>query len=222
MHDRLGEIIEDRAAQVTISAPSPIGRGFMAYERYHIEIARDGEPPLQQQRDLLRASRVAVVLPVDLDRQQVVLLRQFRLPAHLVTGRGEMVEIVAGRVEDDEGAAAAARRECVEEIGVAPHELAELFSVMSTPGITDEYVTFFLASVDSSMVPERCGLAEETEEIRPFVVSIDDAIGALGSGRIANAMVVCALQWLALNRARLGELLSRCPSEPRTATAAGC
>ncbi|PYF01747.1 ADP-ribose pyrophosphatase [Rhodopseudomonas faecalis] len=207
MHDKSGEIIEDRAALVTVSPPSPIGRGFMAYERYQIAIARDGEPPLQQQRDLLRASRVAVVLPVDLERQQLVLLRQFRLPAHLVTGRGEMVEIVAGRVEDGEVAAAAAARECVEEIGVAPQRLAELFSVLSTPGITDEYVTFFLASVDASAVPERCGMAEETEDIRPFVVSIDDAIGALGSGRIANAMVVCALQWLALNRARLSELL---------------
>lgn len=208
MDDTQYDTVEDRTAQVTVSLPSLIGRGFMAYERYQLAIARDGEPPLQQQRDLLRASRVAVVLPVDLERQQLVLLRQFRLPAHLVTGRGEMVEIVAGRVEDDEDAAAAARRECVEEIGVAPHRLAELFSVLSTPGITDEYVTFFLASVDASAVPERCGMADETEDIRPFVVPIEHAVGALGSGSIANAMVVCALQWLALNRSRLAEVLA--------------
>ena len=27
---------------------------------------------------------------------EVVLIRQFRLPAHLATGKGDMVEIVAG------------------------------------------------------------------------------------------------------------------------------
>jgi len=202
-----GTAIEDQIADVTVSPPSLIGRGFMAYERFEAALARPGEPPLQQRRDILRASHVAVVLPVDLARGEVVLIRQFRLPAHLVTGRGEMVEIVAGRVEPGESADTAARRECVEEIGVAPDRLVELFSVMSTPGITDEYVTFFVASVDASRVPERCGMAEETEEIRPFAVSIDEAVVALGAGRIANAMVFCALQWLALNRTRLGELL---------------
>jgi len=202
-----GAAIEDLVADVTVSAPSLIGRGFMAYERFETALDRPGEPPLQQRRDILRASHVAVVLPVDLERGQVVLIRQFRLPAHLVTGRGEMVEIVAGRVEPGESAATAARRECVEEIGVQPQQLIELFSVMSTPGITDEYVTFFVASVDASLVPERCGMAEETEEIRPFTVSVDEAVAALGSGLIANAMVFCALQWLALNRSRLAELL---------------
>jgi ADP-ribose pyrophosphatase len=202
-----GAAIDDQVAEVSVSAPTLIGRGFMAYERFEIEIERPGEPPLRQRRDVLRASHVAVVLPIDLARGEVVLIRQFRLPAHLVTGRGEMVEIVAGRVEEGESADAAARRECVEEIGVAPDRLVELFSVMSTPGITDEYVTFFVAAVDASLVPERCGMAEETEEIRPFAVSIDEAIDALGSGRIANAMVFCALQWLALNRSRLGEVL---------------
>lgn len=201
-----GTMIADQVAEVSVSAPAPIGRGFMAYERFEIAIARDGEPPLLQRRDVLRASHVAVVLPVDLGRGEVVLIRQFRLPAHLVTGRGDMVEIVAGRVEPGETAASAARRECVEEIGVAPDRLVELFSVMSTPGIVDEYVTFFVAAVDASRVPARCGMAEETEEIRPFMVSIDEAVQALGTGLVANAMVFCALQWLALNRSRLAEL----------------
>jgi ADP-ribose pyrophosphatase len=202
-----GAAIEDQVAEVSVSVPSLIGRGFMAYERFDVAIDRPGEPPLQQCRDVLRASHVAVVLPVDLARGEVVLIRQFRLPAHLVTGRGEMVEIVAGRVEEGESADTAARRECVEEIGVAPDRLVELFSVMSTPGITDEYVTFFVASVDASLVPERCGMAEEAEEIHPFMVSIEQAVESLGSGRIANAIVFCALQWLALNRSRLNEIL---------------
>ncbi|MCG6203844.1 NUDIX hydrolase [Rhodopseudomonas sp. HC1] len=201
--------LADREADVTLSAPEVIGRGFMTYERYEVSLRRDGEPPLLQRRDVLRASRVAAVVPIDLARDKVVLIRQFRLPAHLATGRGDMVEIVAGRVEDGEAATTAARRECLEEIGVAPDRLTELYSVLPTPGFTDEQITFFAGFLDSSAVCERGGVADENEDTQPFVVSIDEALAALGDGRVANALLYSALQWLALNRARLQELFSR-------------
>jgi ADP-ribose pyrophosphatase len=201
--------IVDREAEVTLKAPVLIGRGFMRYERYELSINRGDEPALVQQRDVLRASRVAAVLPVDLERGQLVLIRQFRLAAHLATGRGEMAEIVAGRVEHGEAASAAARRECTEEIGVAPDRLVELFSVLPTPGLTDEYVTFFLGFVDAAQVPARAGAAEENEDTRPFVVSIDDAIAALDQGQVANGLLFTALQWLALHHGRLKEYFDR-------------
>ncbi|MCP9629940.1 NUDIX hydrolase [Rhodopseudomonas palustris] len=201
--------LADREADVTVSAPEVIGRGFMTYERYEVSLRRDGEPPLLQKRDVLRASRVAAVVPIDLARDKVVLIRQFRLPAHLATGRGDMVEIVAGRIEDGEDAAVAARRECIEEIGAAPERLIELYSVLPTPGFTDEQITFFAGFLDSSAVLERGGVADEDEDTQPFVVSIDEALAALGDGRIANALLYSALQWLALNRTRLQELFSR-------------
>ena len=201
--------LADRVADVSISVPEVIGRGFMTYERYEVSLRRDGEPPLLQKRDVLRASRVAAVVPIDLARDKVVLIRQFRLPAHLATGRGDMVEIVAGRVEDGEEAIVAARRECIEEIGAAPDRLIELYSVLPTPGFTDEQITFFAGFLDSSTVLERGGVADEDEDTQPFVVSIDDALAALGDGRIANALLYSALQWLALNRARLQDLFSR-------------
>jgi ADP-ribose pyrophosphatase len=202
-------VIADRKADVALSGPSVVGRGFMTYERYDISIKRDGEPALVQQRDVLRASRVAAVLPVDLARNQIVLIRQFRLPAHLATGRGEMVEIVAGRIEHGEAASFAARRECMEEIGVAPDRLVELYSVLPTPGFADEYVTYFLGFVDAAQVPARAGAAAENEDTRPFVVSIEDAVAALDQGQLANGLLVTALQWLALHRGRLQEYFDR-------------
>ena len=42
---------------------------------------------------------------------------------------------------------------------------------------------------------------------RPFVVPIDDALAALDTGAVANALLVNALQWLARHRARLRALL---------------
>lgn len=201
--------LADRRADVTLSEPVVIGHGYMIYERYEVSIQRDAEPPLVQLRDILRATHVAAVLPIDLARGRLVLIRQFRLPAHLATGYGDMVEIVAGRVEADEEPFAAARRECLEEIGVAPDRLVELFSLLATPGLTDEQVTFYAGFVDSSAIFERAGLAEENEDTQPFAVSIDEALLALDQGRVFNAMLYAALQWLALNRSRLQDYFDR-------------
>jgi ADP-ribose pyrophosphatase len=208
-YDDAKPAIMDRKTDVVLEAPSLIGRGFMRYERFELSINRGDEPALLQQRDVMRANRVAAVLPVDLERGQLVLIRQFRLAAHLATGRGEMVEIVAGRIEPGEAAVVAARRECVEEIAVAPDRLVELYSVLPTPGLTDEVVTFFLGFVDTAQVPARAGAAEEDEDTRPFVVSIDDAVAALEQGQVANGLLVTALQWLALHRGRLREYFER-------------
>lgn len=196
-------VIADRPADVAVSAPTVVGHGYMSYERYDVAIIRADDETLRQRRDVLRASHVAAVLAVDLSRDEIVLLRQFRLPAHLATGRGEMVEIVAGRVDDGESAMAAAARECHEEIGIKPDRLVELYSVLPTPGITDEYVTFFLGFIDSSKVPQRGGLVDEHEDVRPFVVAIDAAIAVLDQGQVFNGLMISALQWLALHRDRL-------------------
>lgn len=201
--------IADHEADVTVASRSMIGRGYMPYERYEISIARPDEPPLLQQRDMLRAASVVAVLPVDLARQQVVLLHQFRLSAHFATGRGEMVEIVAGRIDDGETRATAARRECEEEIGVTPERMAELFTVLPSPGLTDERVTLFVGFVNASKVPARSGLAGENEDTRPFAVSIDDAISSLERGTAANALLVTALQWLAIHRTELADYFNR-------------
>lgn len=200
--------VEDRAVVVDVAEPQSLARGFLAYDRYRIAIARAGEAPLTQTRDVIRAGGVAAVLPVDVARGQIVLLRQFRLAAHLATGCGELVEIVAGRVETGESAEVAARRECFEEIGIQPTKLIELYSVLSTPGITDELVTFFLGVVDASAVPARGG-TDESEDVRPFVVSIDDAIASMNAGAVKNALLVSALQWLALHKDKLKEMAVR-------------
>lgn len=201
--------IADRVMDVAVSPPMTVAKGYLLYERYDVAIIRANDETLRQQRDVLRAGRVAAVLPIDFGRGEIVLLRQFRLPAHLATGHGEMVEIVAGRIDGDERAIAAAARECHEEIGVVPDRLIELYSVLPTPGITDEFVTFFLGFIDSSKVPLRAGLAHEHEDTRPFVVSIDAAIEALDRGQMFNGLMVGALQWLALHRDRLQDYVDR-------------
>jgi ADP-ribose pyrophosphatase len=138
--------IADEPADVVIVGREVLTRGFRSYER--LRACRAGEEV--EVRDLLRAGPAVAVLPIDLRRGEVVLIRQFRLAAHLANEKGDLVEIVAGHVEANETPLATARRECVEEIGVAPDVLVELFSYLPSPGLIDEEITLFLGIVDAS------------------------------------------------------------------------
>jgi len=197
--------LADRAADVVLSAPEQLAKGFFDYKRYRVTVHG-----AEQTRDVVRVGKVAAVLPVDLARDEIVLIRQFRLSAHVANGRGALIETVAGRVEAGEAPEAAARRECAEEIGVAPTKMVELFSYLTTPGLTDEEVVVFLAGIDATQAAK--STATEGEQIETLRVSIDAALAALRKGRLHNGPLVIALQWLALNRDRLAELLGERPA----------
>jgi ADP-ribose pyrophosphatase len=196
--------IADDRADVVIAGREVLAEGFRRYER--LRVRRSGEN-VPRALDVLRTGPAAAMLPIDPGRDEVVLLRQFRLAAHLANGRGNLVETVAGHVEADEQPAEAARRECVEEIGVAPGLLVELFTYLTSPGMSDEEITLFLGVVDASGVPERAGAAAEHEETVPMRVPIDAALAALTAGTVRNGPLIIALQWLALNRGRLSEIV---------------
>jgi ADP-ribose pyrophosphatase len=193
--------LSDAPAEVALDGPGNRGGGKYRYERYRVTA---GDRAVE--RDVVRVGPVVVVIPVDLERDEIVMLRQFRLGAHLAIDRGEQVELPAGHVESGEAAIDAARRECLEEIGVAPHVLVPLFGMLPSPGMSDEHQTFFLGVVDAAKVAERAGAANEQEDTRPFRVPIDRAIDALEQGGLQYGATVLGLQWLALNRTRLAEI----------------
>ena len=193
--------LTDAAVEVALDGPEPRGGGFYGYDRFKVTL--DGATV---QRDVLRVGRVVVIVPVDLQRDEIVLIRQFRLGAHLSLGLGDVVEVPAGRVERGEDVTAAAHRECQEEIGILPETLVPIFDLMPSAGSSDEHMFFFLATVDVSKVPERAGAAHEQEDTRPLRVSIDRALQALAKGGLHYGAAVVSLQWLALNRSRLAEI----------------
>lgn len=126
---------------------------------------------------------------------------------HLANGRGDLVEFVAGRVEPGESLFEAARRECKEEIGVAPKKLVELLTFLSTPGLTDEDVTMFLAAIDAAEVREGALTTSDNEHVCVQRISIDAALSALDRNAVRGVPMIVGLQWLALNRTRVAELL---------------
>jgi ADP-ribose pyrophosphatase len=206
------DALADRAADVDVSPPTVLAKGFHDLVRYCVALRTPDGETLSSVRDVLRVGKVTAVLPIDLKRGELVLIRQFRLPAHLATGRGELIEIVAGHVEAGETPAEAAMRECVEEIGVRPKALYEMLEFIPVPGSSDEHATLFLGLVDATGVPERAGADDEKESTQPMRIAIDAAIAALGHRTMQNGFLIIALQWLALHRDKLDTIVAGSPA----------
>ena len=193
---------------VTLSKPTVLVKAYYDYRRYAVSIKTKDAPPFLQERDVLIAGKVVVVIPIDLVRQQIVLIRQFRLPAHIANGLGDMVEFVAGRVEPNETLVDAARRECREEIGVAPEKTVQLLRYLTTPGSSVVVVTIFLCAIDSSTIRDGSRTTADGEHLQIMRTSIEDAIRALNRYSMRGSPLVIGLQWLALNREHLPNLLA--------------
>lgn len=197
----------DAAVDVTDHSVELLAQAFRPFERHYFTLKTPDGTAMRFDRDLVRAGDVVGVLPVDLARREVVLIRQFRLAAHIATGLGEIVEIPAGRCDAGESARDAALRECHEEIGVAAKRSARLMTVLVAAAFSDELMSFWLAEVDAGDVPALAGEEDEGEFIRPLRMPIADAVKLVGSGKVHSAPLVIALQWLAANEARLDEVL---------------
>ena len=172
--------------------------GYFRLDRYrlrHRQFAGGLGPVLE--REILERGRVAAVLPVDPERDRVVLIEQFR-PGAWAAGRDPwLVECVAGVIEPGETAEDLVRREAIEEAGCVVTDLVPVATFLSSPGATTETVRLFCGRVDSEGVGGLHGLATEGEDIRVSVMPVEDAVALLDEGRIVNAKTIIALQWLA-------------------------
>ncbi|HLK47245.1 MAG TPA: NUDIX hydrolase [Bryobacteraceae bacterium] len=91
-------------------------------------------------RAIVRHNGSAVMLAVD-DKNRVLLVRQYRLPA-----RSLMWELPAGKLDAGESPLTAAKRELIEETGYRARRWKKLVSFYPSPGYVSEKMTVFLAT----------------------------------------------------------------------------
>lgn len=91
-------------------------------------------------RSVVRHNGSAVMMAVD-DKNRVLLVRQYRLPAEQF-----LWELPAGKVDDGEKPAQAAKRELIEETGYRAKTWKKLTTFYPSPGFLQEKMTIFLAT----------------------------------------------------------------------------
>jgi ADP-ribose pyrophosphatase len=175
--------------------------GFLPVKRYRLRHSLfAGGYSQELVRERVEGYRAASLLPYDPVRDEVVLVEQFRIGAIEDQDGAWILEIVGGIIEGEHSAEQIARKETMEEAGCQVDELVSICEFMVSPGTSSERTQLFCGCVDSSKAEGIHGLDHEGEDIRVVVLSADEAINGIESGRINSTSSIIALQWLALNR----------------------
>jgi ADP-ribose pyrophosphatase len=181
-------------------------RGFFSLARYRLQhMLYGGGWSAEMEREIFERGRTVGILLYDPDRDEVVLVEQFRLAAHLAGMPAWELEIVAGIVDKDgESEIELAQRETQEEAGLELiGEPIFLHHYLLSPGACPETIHLFAGRVDASKAGGIHGLADEHEDIKVVVLSFDEAMRQLRSDEIKNGPTLLALYWLAAERERL-------------------
>ncbi|APC16257.1 ADP-ribose diphosphatase [Pseudomonas frederiksbergensis] len=184
-------------------------KGFYKLDRVHLrhELFAGGMSR-EISRELFVRHDAVCVLPYDPQRDEVVLIEQFRAGAWGKVDNPWLIELVAGLIDRDEIPEEVAHREAQEEAGLVFTALWPMLNYFPSPGGSTEYVHLYLGRCNSNGAGGLHGLVEEAEDIRVTVWDFEDALQAVRDGRISNAASIIALQWLALNRAEVRGLWS--------------
>jgi ADP-ribose pyrophosphatase len=182
-----------------------------AFERYlRIDVFRfrhrlfSGEWSGVRSYDVLRRGRAVAIVLYDPDRDNIVLVEQFRLPALLAGSSPWQLEAAAGMIDREETPEAVAVRETREETGLsligAPIMIQKY---LPSAGGSDESLVLFCGRVDSMLAGGVHGLPEEHEDIRVVVKPVAEIEALLEAGKIENGHTLISLYWLLRHRDRL-------------------
>jgi len=166
-----------------------------------------GEWSAERNYDVLRRGQAVAIVLYDPDRDEVVLVEQFRLAALLAGGSPWQLEAAAGLIDTEETPQAVAERETQEETGLtligAPLPVQHY---LSSSGNSDEGIFLFCGRVDATAAAGVHGLPEEHEDIRVVVKTLTEVEALLDAGAIESGHTLIGLYWLLRHRDRLRRL----------------
>ena len=188
-----------RAAVENLTRPYASYFGIEEFEIRH-ELFRGGmSAPLH--RSAFVSGDAVTVLPYDPVRDEVLLISQWRAGPQ---ARGDAhpwpLEVIAGRMDAEESAEAAARREAKEEAGLTLGPCISLGAYYPSPGIAAEQIESFLAEADLSEAGGVHGLDQEDEDIAVFRLSFEEAMALADRGAVNSATALVSLLHLARRR----------------------
>lgn len=128
------------------------------------------------------------------DDPQLLLIKQYRYAAG-----GFIYEIPAGMLDPGEDPLDCARRELKEETGCTAQKIEPLFTLLTTPGFTDERINIFIATG-----LERGETAHESDEFMTIeTMTLSSALRLIQQGEIQDGKTALGILFAAGFRAGL-------------------
>ena len=150
------------------------------------------------QLDIVRHPGASAIVPFLTDPTgddpQILLIKQYRYAAG-----GFIYEIPAGMIDPGEEPLACAHRELKEEVGCTAKRMEHLFTLLTTPGFTDERIDIFMATG-----LERGETAHESDEFLTIeTLTLSAALGLIQKGEIQDGKTALGILFAAGFRAGL-------------------
>src|ERR1700751_3720640 len=154
-------------------------------------------------REIEDHGEAVCVLPYHPVRKTAVLVRQWRGPVLYALGKQQqLLEAVAGIIEDV-GAATCAHREVMEEALLKLDSLEPIFTAFTMPGLSTEYMHFFLATYSGEPRPEMRGGVDEDEYTVAVEIRLAELARMADENRLPDTKTLLLLQTLRLRRPEL-------------------
>ena len=187
------------ASDVTIESREFLFRGFIQVEKVSFRHRLFNQPDYSPviQRELIHRPEAAGVLLYNDQQQRFALLEQFRVGALNDSESAWQLEVIAGVLDGDEAPEDCIRRESLEESGCEVQQLQHLFSFYPSAGACSEFFHLYAAEVELPKMGGIFGMPDEGEIIQLHLFDYSELDTLLKNGRLRNAPVIMALQWLA-------------------------
>jgi ADP-ribose pyrophosphatase len=153
-----------------------------------VDLAVKGPDGEVHQRFVVRHPGAVVVVPIEDDREHVLLVRQYRAAID-----GNVLEVPAGKRDvDGEAPEATAHRELEEEIGHRARTLIPLAEFYNTPGFCDEY-TYLFAALGLHALDARDTQTAEEHEMEVVRLALADVPRMIEAREIVDAKTIIGL-----------------------------
>jgi nudix-type nucleoside diphosphatase (YffH/AdpP family) len=163
--------------------------GYVTVERLRMRLSDGAEVS----REVERHGNSAAVLPYDVERRSALVVRLFRAPVLVASGEEISEEACAGPTT--------ARREAYEELGVDLPSPEFVARVWSSPGISTERQSLFLAPYRSAdRISDGGGVEGEREGITVVERLLAELAADVDQGRIADGKLLTLVLALRLRR----------------------
>jgi GDP-mannose pyrophosphatase NudK len=143
----------------------------------------------------------ACVFLYNKQKQQIILIRQFRLPTYLNgNDSGFLIETCAGLLDKDDPETCI-KKEILEETGYQLENVSKVFEAFLCPGAVTENLHCFIAEYTDAMKKHKGGgLVDEQEDIEVLEIPFKKAIEWLHSGKIKDAKTIMLLQYALIHK----------------------
>ncbi len=184
--------------QVQVQSREYLFRGFIQVEKVNLchRLFNQSEFTPVMQRELIHRPEAAGVLIYNDAQQKFALIEQFRVGAMDDPESPWQLEVIAGVLDGDESPESCIRRESLEESGCKIDQLQHLFSFYPSAGACSELFHLYSAQAHLPQQGGIFGMPGEGENIQLHILDYSEITTLLGNGRLKNAPVIMALQWL--------------------------